>query len=62
MGASACVSESLIDCWGGVELVMIGERIVDRSDFLPRRPKGFLDFPTMDQAFLALCYCCQHLL
>ena len=35
---------------------MIGEHIVDRSDFLPRRPKGFLDFPTMDRAFLALCY------
>ena len=59
MGASACVSESLIDCLGCVELVVIRERIVDHSDFLLGRPKGFLDFSTMDQAFSALSYCCH---
>ena len=60
MGALLVFQSPWLIAGGGVELVMIGERIVDRSDFLPRRPKDFLDFPTMDRAFLALCYCCQH--
>ena len=42
-----------------MELVVIRERIVDHSDFLLGRPKGFLDFSTMDQAFSALSYCCH---